>query len=84
MQFGGPSVVVDTACSSSIVAIHQACRALMIRDCDAALAGGVNIMTSPNVRILCVIRDIGVTRDTDVPWPGTGPLFEPFGSVQKL
>lgn len=56
----------------------------MIRDCDAALAGGVNIMTSPNVRILCVIRDIGVTRDTDVPWPGTGPLFEPFGSVQKL
>ena len=50
MQFGGPSVVVDTACSSSIVAIHQACRALMIKDCDAALAGGVNVMTSPNVR----------------------------------
>ncbi|KAF8549493.1 putative polyketide synthase [Imleria badia] len=49
MQFGGPSVVVDTACSSSIVAIHQACRALMTRDCDAALAGGVNIMTSPNM-----------------------------------
>ncbi|KAH0826248.1 putative polyketide synthase [Lanmaoa asiatica] len=49
MQFGGPSVVVDTACSSSIVAIHQACRALMIKDCDAALAGGVNIMTSPNM-----------------------------------
>ncbi|KAG8214315.1 putative polyketide synthase [Butyriboletus roseoflavus] len=49
MQFGGPSVVVDTACSSSIVAIHQACRALMIKDCDAALAGGVNVMTSPNM-----------------------------------
>ncbi|OAX36486.1 putative polyketide synthase [Rhizopogon vinicolor AM-OR11-026] len=51
MQFGGPSVVVDTACSSSIVAIHQACRALMNRDCSAAIAGGVNVMSSPNMFI---------------------------------
>jgi acyl transferase domain-containing protein len=51
MQFGGPSVVVDTACSSSVVAIHQACRALMNRDCNAAITGGVNIMSSPNVSI---------------------------------
>ncbi|KAG9308914.1 putative polyketide synthase [Chiua virens] len=49
MQFEGPSVVVDTACSSSIVAIHQACRALMLKDCDAALAGGVNVITNPNM-----------------------------------
>ncbi|KAF8549489.1 hypothetical protein OG21DRAFT_1525769 [Imleria badia] len=34
--------------SSSIVEIHPACRALMTRDCDAALAGGVSIVTSPN------------------------------------
>ncbi|KAH7919227.1 putative polyketide synthase [Leucogyrophana mollusca] len=49
MQFGGPSVVVDTACSSSIVAIYQACRALMNKDCNSAIAGGVNIITSPNM-----------------------------------
>ncbi|KAH7885548.1 putative polyketide synthase [Phlebopus sp. FC_14] len=49
MQFGGPSIVVDTACSSSIVAIYQACRALTNRDCNAALAGGVNIMSSADM-----------------------------------
>lgn len=53
MQFGGPSVVVDTACSSSIVAIHQACRALVNRDCNAAITGGVNVMSSPNVGDTC-------------------------------
>jgi acyl transferase domain-containing protein len=52
MQWSGPSIVVDTACSSSLVAIYQACRALVNRDCNAALAGGVNIITSPNVRVL--------------------------------
>ncbi|KAG1732441.1 putative polyketide synthase [Suillus paluster] len=51
MQFGGPSVAIDTACSSSIVAIHQACRGLMNRDCNAAIAGGVNIISSPNMFI---------------------------------
>lgn len=50
MKWGGPSVVVDTACSSSIVAIYQACRALQNGDCNAALAGGVNVVCSPDVR----------------------------------
>ncbi|KIY69501.1 ketoacyl-synt-domain-containing protein [Cylindrobasidium torrendii FP15055 ss-10] len=49
MQLGGPSVVVDTACSSSGVAVYQACRALADGDCNAALVGGVNIITSPDM-----------------------------------
>lgn len=43
----GPALTVDTACSSSAVAIHTACRDLLAGDCDAALAGGVNVITDP-------------------------------------
>ncbi|KAF8574361.1 ketoacyl-synt-domain-containing protein [Ramaria rubella] len=46
-KFGlhGPSVSVDTACSSSMTALNDACRALATRECNAALAGGVHIMS---------------------------------------
>ena len=43
----GPGLTIDTACSSSAVAVHTACRAIIGGECNAALAGGVNIMTSP-------------------------------------
>ncbi|KAJ7133377.1 hypothetical protein C8R44DRAFT_849492 [Mycena epipterygia] len=49
MQLGGPSIVVDTACSSSNVALYQGARALMNGDCDAALVGGVNTISSPDM-----------------------------------
>jgi len=39
----GPSVNVQTACSTSLVATHLACQALLDGECDAALAGGVQI-----------------------------------------
>ncbi|KAJ6133404.1 hypothetical protein N7471_008619 [Penicillium samsonianum] len=47
--WGGPSITFDTACSSSAVAIHTACKALLAGECDMALAGGVNVITSPSL-----------------------------------
>lgn len=42
-------MTLDTACSSSMVAIHQGARALQTGDCRAALVGGVNVISSPDV-----------------------------------
>ncbi|MEE1800981.1 beta-ketoacyl synthase N-terminal-like domain-containing protein [Streptomyces sp. JV176] len=39
----GPALAVQTACSTSLVAVHQACNALLSHDCDVALAGGVSL-----------------------------------------
>ena len=45
--WSGPSLTFDTACSSSAVAIHDACRALQLGECSRAVAGGVNLFTTP-------------------------------------
>ncbi|MCX6316578.1 MAG: amino acid adenylation domain-containing protein, partial [Bacteroidetes bacterium] len=42
-NLSGPAVYMDTACSTSLVAIHHACKALLVGDCTIALAGGVSI-----------------------------------------
>ncbi len=47
LDLAGPSEPIDTACSSSLVAIHKAVRALRGGECDAAIAGGVNVILQP-------------------------------------
>lgn len=47
----GPNMALDAACSSSLMAVHLGCQSLRSRECDQVLAGGVNLILSPESNI---------------------------------
>lgn len=47
LNLKGPAIPIDTACSSSLVAIHLGVQALLNREIDMALAGGVSLYLIP-------------------------------------
>ena len=54
LNLNGPSMPVDTMCSASLTAIHEACEHLLRRECELAIAGGVNLYLHPSSYIgLC-------------------------------
>ena len=54
LNLNGPAISLYTACSTSLVAVVQAVHALLARQCDLALAGGVCTVICPqNSGYLC-------------------------------
>ncbi len=48
----GPNVALDTACSSSLAALHLAVQSLRSGESNLVLAGGVNVILSPEFSIM--------------------------------
>nr|WP_320012248.1 non-ribosomal peptide synthetase/type I polyketide synthase [uncultured Desulfobulbus sp.] len=48
-DFRGPALAIDTACSSSLVATNLAMQALRSGECELAIAGGANLLLSPDL-----------------------------------
>ncbi|TAQ84788.1 hypothetical protein B7494_g6896 [Chlorociboria aeruginascens] len=48
LDLRGPSMTLDTGCSGSMVALHLACQSLRTRESRVTVAGGSNLILSPD------------------------------------
>ncbi len=44
LDFDGPVMTINTACSSGLVALHQACQSLRLKECEMALVSSASLM----------------------------------------
>ncbi|KST70373.1 type I polyketide synthase [Mastigocoleus testarum] len=51
LNLKGPSIGLETACSSSLVAVHLACQSLRSGESNLVIAGGVNLVLSPDMTV---------------------------------
>ncbi|CAH9067129.1 Polyketide synthase PksJ [Pseudoalteromonas sp. CIP111854] len=80
----GPSLAIDSMCSSSLTTIHLACQSIRSNECNAAIAGGVNLSLHPNKFLLLAqggfaasqpgCRSFGEGGDGYVPGEGVGAV----------
>ena len=47
----GPAMTIDTACSSTLSVVVEACKSLILGECEAAIVGGGGVYTTPNILI---------------------------------
>lgn len=57
-DLSGPSLVVDTACSSSLVGMNMAIQALRCSEIEAAIVGGISLLTDSDAHKLFKKRGI--------------------------
>ncbi|NBE80079.1 SDR family NAD(P)-dependent oxidoreductase [Micromonospora rubida] len=85
LDLRGPSIALDSMCSSSLTTIHLAVDAIRRGECEAALAGGVNLAVHPNKYLLLSqssflstdgrCRAFGTGGDGYVPGEGVGVVL---------
>ncbi|KAI8957749.1 putative polyketide synthase [Daldinia sp. FL1419] len=72
----GPSFVADTGCSSSLYSLHSACVALDVRECNAAVVAGANLIQLPQQQALAnktgIISNSATCRTFDASADGYG------------
>lgn len=88
-NLSGPSIAMDTMCSSSLTSIHMACNSIRNKECELAIAGGVNVTIHPDKYVFLsqgnftseqgCCRSFGEGGDGYVPSEGVGAvLLKPF------